>query len=139
MTALERLADLRKQLAHVEQLAASRTVTVAELRRDLSLHNDVMFGLLVICQGVIDVAAEIASREGLRFQDYTEAVRALVTVEEFSEELVDDLEPLPGFRNIVIHEYTEVDLEQVVRALERLAAVHEFVRCATSAIERHAD
>ena len=47
------------------------------LERDLSLHNDVLFSLLTVCQLVIDIAGELAGRRGQRFEDYTEAIRSL--------------------------------------------------------------
>lgn len=96
MTALERLADLRAHLEHLEALSDGRRIDEAALRADRSLRNDVLFSLLMICQAVIDIAGEIVGRHGLRFQDYTEAVRALESVEGFSAEMVRALEPLPG-------------------------------------------
>ena len=55
--------------------------SAAQLETDLSLHNDVLFSLLVVCQSVIDIAGEVAGRKGIRFQDYTGAIRALRQVE----------------------------------------------------------
>lgn len=136
MTALERLADLRANLDHLASILAGRELAVEELRQDRSLRNDVLFSLLMICQGVIDVAGEIAGRHGLRFQDYTEAVRALEQVEGFSTELVRRLEPLPGFRNVLIHEYVALDVEHVAAALRELESIREFVRLAAAEIER---
>ena len=73
---VERLAELRRHLDHLRDLrprVQSRTV----LERDLSLHNDVLFSLLTVCQVVIDIAGEISARRGDRFEDYTQAVRNL--------------------------------------------------------------
>jgi uncharacterized protein YutE (UPF0331/DUF86 family) len=33
---------------------------------------------------------------------------------------------LPGFRNVVIHEYVALDLDRVVDALNRLAPIERF-------------
>lgn len=41
------------------------------LQRDLSLHNDMLFSLLPVCQLVIDLGGELSARRGLRFEDYT--------------------------------------------------------------------
>lgn len=38
------------------------------------------------------------------------------------------VERLPGFRNVVIHEYVALDLERVVEALDDLGPVEEFLR-----------
>jgi len=122
---VERLAELRLQLDHLRELQP-RVTSAEALRRDLSLHNDVLFSLLTICQLVIDLAGELSARHGLRFEDYTEAVRNLASLPEFPDELIDDLEGLPGFRNILIHEYVSLDLKRVVTALEHLQSLEEF-------------
>ena len=124
---VERLADLHLHLAHLRQIAP-RARDAAALHADLSLHNDVLFSLLVVCQAVIDLAGELAGRRGIRFQDYTEAVRALRSVEGIPPELVGDLEGLPGFRNVLVHEYVALDYGLVLEALGKLDAVERFAR-----------
>lgn len=121
----ERLAELRRHLEHLRELRPR--VTSAEiLRRDLSLHNDVLYSLLTLCQLVIDIAGELGARQGLRFEDYTAAVRNLASYPEFSDALVRQLALLPGFRNVLIHEYVSLDFERVIQALDRLQPVEEF-------------
>jgi uncharacterized protein YutE (UPF0331/DUF86 family) len=100
---VERLAELRRHLDHLRQIRP-RVVGREALERDLSLHNDVLFSLLTICQLVIDVAGELSARRGDRFEDYSQAVRNLSRDVRFPDELVQELERLPGFRNVVIHE-----------------------------------
>jgi uncharacterized protein YutE (UPF0331/DUF86 family) len=122
---VERLAELRRHLDHLRELRP-RVVDAAALRRDLSLHNDVLFSLLTVCQLVIDLAGELSSRHGLRFESYTESVRNLGAIPDFPPGLAAELERLPGFRNILIHEYVSLDLERAVEALDRLAPVERF-------------
>jgi uncharacterized protein YutE (UPF0331/DUF86 family) len=82
----------------------------------------------MVAQLVIDIAGELAARRGDRFEDYTEAVRSLARDERFPTDLVRELERVPGFRNIVIHEYVALDLDRVVDALGRLEPIRQFVR-----------
>ena len=124
---VERLAELRKHLDHLRMLEP-KVEGPASLRDDLSLHNDVLFSLLTASQLVIDIAGELGARRGLRFEDYTEAVRNLSAWEEFPQELVDRLARLPGFRNILIHEYVSLDYEQVVGAIRDLEPIAQFAR-----------
>jgi uncharacterized protein YutE (UPF0331/DUF86 family) len=86
----------------------------------------VLFSLMQVCQLVIDMAADLAARQGLRYEDYTSSVRSLALLPEFPPTLVEDLEKLPGFRNILVHEYVSLDFERVIEALDRLAPVEEF-------------
>jgi len=123
---VERLAQLRLYLDHLKQIR-SRVTGREALERDLSLHNDVLFSLLTVCQLVIDIAGELSARRGERFEDYTEAIRNLARDDRFPPALVRELERLPGFRNVVIHEYVALDLERVVEALDRLSPVEDLV------------
>jgi len=126
---VERLAELRRHLDHLREIRPRVTGREA-LERDLSLHNDVLFSLLTVCQLVIDLAGDLAARRGDRFEDYTEAVRSLARDARFSPELVRKLERLPGFRNVVIHEYVALDLDRVVEALDDVGPVEEFLEIA---------
>jgi uncharacterized protein YutE (UPF0331/DUF86 family) len=122
---VERLTELRRHLDHMHEIRP-RVTSPEELKRDLSLHNDVLFSLLTICQLVIDIAGELSARHGERFSDYTQSVRNLASWPEFSPRLVQDLSRLPGFRNVLIHEYVTLDFRRVIEALDRLAPVEEF-------------
>jgi len=130
---VERLADLRRHLDHLRTIRP-RVTDAARLASDLSLHNDVLFSLLVVCQSVIDVAGELAGRRGIRFQDYAGAIRALRQIEGFPPDLIEGLLDLPGFRNVVIHEYVDLDYTRVIEALDRLDPLDRFLR-AVAAIE----
>lgn len=124
---VERLAELRRHLDHLREISpavSSRDV----LARDMSLRNDVLFSLLMVAQLVIDIAGELAARRGDRFEDYTGAVRSLAADGRFSSDLLRSLERLPGFRNVLIHEYVALDLDRVIDALHELEPVERFCR-----------
>lgn len=122
---IDRLAELRKHLDHLRDLRPR--VTSAELLRDdISLSNDVLHSLQIVCQVVIDIASELSARRKLRFQDYTDAVGNLAAIPEFPEKIARDLKKLPGFRNVLIHEYVTLDYTQVIDALDRLHTVEDF-------------
>lgn len=122
---VERLSELRRHIDHLRDLAP-RVGDRAALERDLSLHNDVLFSLLMVSQLVIDIAGELSARQGHRFEDYTGAIRNLARDARFPAGLVGELERLPGFRNVVIHEYVTLDLDRVVDAVKRLEPIERF-------------
>jgi uncharacterized protein YutE (UPF0331/DUF86 family) len=43
------------------------------------------------------------------------------------EDLVRDLARLPGFRDVLIHEYVALDMARVVAALDGLAPIRRFL------------
>jgi uncharacterized protein YutE (UPF0331/DUF86 family) len=122
---IDRLAELRRHLDHLHELRP-RIAGPEALRQSISLSNDVLHSLQIVCQVVIDIASELSARRGLRFQDYTEAVRNLAAMPGLSPSVAQDLEKLPGFRNVLIHEYVALDYGRVIEALDRLGAVEEL-------------
>lgn len=131
---VERLAELRRHLEHLRALRP-RVTGAAALERDLSLHNDVLYSLLTVCQLVIDIAGELSAKNGRRFETYSEAIRNLASDERFPPEMVASLEKMPGFRNVLVHEYVALDMRRVVDALDQLAPVEQFADV-VAAIER---
>ncbi len=123
---VERLVELKRYLDHLAAIRP-RVTGRAAIERDMSLRNDVLFSLPSVSQLVIDIAGELSARRGERFEDYTEAVRNLRLDERFPTDLVEQLEPLPGFRNVIVHEYVALDLDRVIEALQLLAPVERFL------------
>jgi len=123
---VERLAELRRHLDHLRALRP-RVPGREALERDLSLHNDVLFSLLTMCHRVIDIAGELSARRGERFEDYAGAIRSLGRDARFPPDLVRSLERLPGFRNVLVHEYVALDLQRAVEALEELDPIERFL------------
>ena len=76
---------------------------------------------------MIDVASELSARQGLAFDDYTQAVRNLGQMDLVEEDVLARLERLPGFRNVVVHEYVTLDFDRVVGALDDLGPIREFL------------
>ncbi len=123
----ERLSEAQRYLDHLEKRRAG-IGGPTDLERDLALRNDVLFSLLMIAQLVIDICGELSTRANLRFGDYTEAVMNLGKLEGFPPEIVHALRPLPGFRNIVVHEYVGLDYERVMAAADGLQPVRDFIK-----------
>jgi uncharacterized protein YutE (UPF0331/DUF86 family) len=131
---VERLAELRRHVDHLQDVRP-RVGGREDLERDLSLHNDVLFSLLTVCQLVIDVAGELSAQRGEAFEDYTTAVRNLSRDERFPADLVAQLARLPGFRNVLIHEYVALDLERVVEALDELDPIERFLEIVRTIVD----
>ena len=121
---VERLAELRRHLDHLRTLRPRASAEA--LAADLSLHDDVLFSLLMVCQLVIDLAGELSARRGMAFEDYRQAVRNLAGMSLVTPDTVAALERLPGFRNVLVHEYVALDLERAVEAMDQLGPVEEL-------------
>lgn len=124
---IDRLDHIRRHVDHLRELRP-RVTDREVLETDLSLHNDVLFSLIAICQFIIDIGSELSARRHLRFQNYKEAVQNLMAYPEFPPALIQEMAQLPGFRNVVVHEYLTLDYTLVITALDRLDSVEEFAR-----------
>lgn len=122
----QRERELLRQLSHLRAIR-TRVRGRESLEKDLSLANDVRFSLLRVSQSVVGIAGKLSSRQGDRYEDYTEAVRNLERDKRFPAGLVRKLERLPGFRNVVIHEYVALDLDRVIEALDELEPIEQFL------------
>lgn len=91
VTVLDRLAVLREYLDHLRNLHP-RVTDPEILRGDLSLRNDVLRSLQVVCQALFDIAGDLSVRRGLRFKSYSEVIRNLSAFPEFSDSLAQGLE-----------------------------------------------
>lgn len=132
----ERLNDLRRHLDHLAELSpqGSRSLTAAALRGDLSLANDVAYSLLMVTQRTIDVAAELSTRRGLRFEDFQEAIRNLAIHEEFPDALIRKLEPLPDLRNHLI--FGQLEPERALDYLGKLEGVERFAQAVGRIVQK---
>ena len=54
------------------------------------------------------------------------AIEALREAEVLSVDLAHRLAPDAGFRNILVHEYLEIDWTEVLKKLQRLEDSHKF-------------
>ncbi|MFN2431302.1 MAG: HepT-like ribonuclease domain-containing protein [Gemmatimonadota bacterium] len=91
----------------------------AEGRVHRESDMDVLFSLQMVCQLVIDIAGELSARRGCASRTYTTAIRNLHALERFPQAVVQELERLPGFRNVLVHAYVDLDLDRAVQAASR--------------------
>lgn len=124
---IDRLSRLRRELDHLREIRP-RVTDPESLSEDLSLRNDVLHSLQVVCQAVVDIASEISARRYLRYQDYTQAVQNMAAIPEIPPATARVLAKLPGFRNVLVHEYLALDYSRVIEALDNLDPVEEFAR-----------
>lgn len=106
-------------LDHVRYLRAIDGLTVEVLRRDRRLRNDVLMELTQAIQDVTDLAGHACADEGLGAPaSAAEAFELLAEAGRIDRDLAGRLQRAAGMRNLVVHEYTHIDPEHVVRAVE---------------------
>jgi len=79
----------------------------------------VCHALLLSIQASVDIATGIAVMKTPRRPDtYRETFQVLGHYRIIPEDLAKELSRLAGFRNILVHEYTALDIHRVYRVLQ---------------------
>lgn len=102
------------------------------LLSDADRLGAVKYVFVTAIEGCLNAAQHICSSEGWGPPETNaDALRLLGRHEVLSQTLADDLARAVGFRNVLVHGYAEVDDHQVVRFLDRLDVLTDFVTAVT--------
>ena len=108
-----RLRELSKRLKRIE---AKRPPSAAALARDEDLQDILSRNLSLAIQTCIDIAAHLCAAHGQVPQTAGDAFVQLGKLKLVDKGLAQRLQLAAGFRNVLVHEYTEVDWDIVLRA-----------------------
>lgn len=133
---------IAKKLEQIEQalevLERQRKYSAKDLERSLETRWMVERGLEVMMQAVFDIGAHVLAADKKNdWEDYAGLIEKLglhgVVPEGFARRFRD----MAGFRNVLVHEYLEIDLHILERVLkEELENFHKFVRYIMEYLER---
>lgn len=113
------LAHLRELDAAVSDWERYQSITLDVLRTDRDKQNMVLHALLVSIQASIDIANHlIATSSSRRPETYRESFAILSDEGLIPEDLAIQLSDLAGFRNVLVHLYCRLDLDEVFVVLQ---------------------
>jgi len=112
-------ARLRELSRRLKRVAAKRPASLRQLTHDEDLQDIVSRNLELAIQACIDVAAHLCGAYGVVPASSGEAFRALADLGLIAPALAQRLNRAVGFRNVLVHEYTDVDWKIVLRVIER--------------------
>ena len=112
----------------VGRLRSWLPVTVDRLEEDLMLRWAVTHGLHIAAEALFDAGGHILAGEFQEVVDeYREIPPRLLARGVISLETAKRLESLAGFRNVLVHEYADIDLRRLHTGLRRLDDLEAFV------------
>lgn len=122
---------VRTKLGHLEEAVAGLTdkqdCSLTEYRNDPDLRDVVERRFVKAIQASIDVAAHIVASEGYREPtDYGELFRILEAEGELTPTVADSMVEYAGFRNVLAHEYADIQDHLVHEHLESLEPFRRF-------------
>lgn len=123
---LRRIADLE---VYFGQLATYRDVDLQEYRGDWRTQRVVERTLHLAIETCMDIADHIVADRRLRVPETgADTFEILAEAGVLSGELGTSLARMVGFRNILVHDYTRLDPELVLKALKTEARDFERFR-----------
>lgn len=123
---------VRRKLLEIDEasahLRAWSPVTVAQLESDQQLRWAVERGLQVAAEALFDAGAHVLAAEFQEAVDeYRQVPPRLLARGVLSAETAGRLKGLAGFRNVLVHDYADIDPRRLVVGLERLGDFDAFV------------
>lgn len=116
--------ELSERLGRLEPLKAKSKV---EFEADPYLRDIAERNLEVAAQCVLDISHRLISLTGAQKpRDYYEAISRLGELGVLAPEFAAHLAPLAGFRNILVHEYLQVDWDEVYKNLQQIDDLARF-------------
>lgn len=121
------LLELRDMKRYVDFLKSYKETSIDKLRSDYMLRSAIERNFQLALESVLDVGEMIISIENFRRpEEYREVIEILGEEGVLSREFAEEFAPAAGFRNILVHKYTEVDLDELHRRLQNLKDFDTF-------------
>ena len=123
----EQSSRLKRLEESLRELEGFKGVTTADLEASRRTRWALRYGLMESIQAMIDISCAMVSRHNLGYPDsYADCVRVLRRHDVLPDDLADRLIRAVGMRNILVHEYLDVDDELLLKALDRLSDFRVF-------------
>lgn len=115
--------------ADLQDLMEKQAVSNREYHNDRDLQAIVERRFETSIQACLDIAAHIVTAEGFREpSDYGDLFRILEAEGILSPTTADQMVEMAGFRNVLAHEYADLDVDRVHEQLQNLEQFRTFAR-----------
>jgi len=126
LTVSDRLQKLEANLTELGKFRSEWTSD--QIAGDTSKQWAIRYGIFESIQIVIDCACHIVSERNLGNPNtYLDCLKLIHKFHYINNELLQSLKPIVGLRNILIHEYIDIELDQLISDLTDLSPFHQFI------------
>lgn len=131
----DHLRELEQAMSDWERY---QSISLKELKTDRDKRNMVLHAMLVAIQATIDIANHLIAERSLRKPStYRESFEILSDEGVIPTELANSLSDLAGFRNVLVHIYWGLDLDEVHGVLvSELKHLREFRERAVEEVKK---
>jgi len=116
----EKISEKLKYLEiSLNYLKSRRDITLEDLQSNYELRSAIERNFQVAIEAAIDVSEMIISEEGAKMPEtYREAFLRLGEIGVIPRDFSTRLAQMAGFRNILVHQYSELDLNRLLEFLK---------------------
>ena len=108
------LAKAGSVKSHLNRVFEKCNVDLVDFLNDIDRQESVLFNIQMAVQNCIDIAAHIISEEGFGVPGSTTEMFYLLEKNGYlKHDLTETMVKAVGFRNLIVHEYAKLELEQV--------------------------
>ena len=114
---------------HLKRIGEKREITIDEFTNNIDIQDILLFNIQVAIQNCIDIASHIISDENLGIAGSTSEIFYLLQENNYiSADLTEKLIGAVGLRNLLVHEYGNLDLKKVYKIIQSdIEDLREFV------------
>ena len=115
---------------HLKRIKGKRDVSLDRFLSDVDVQDIVLFNLQIAIQSCIDIASHIISDEELGVAGSTSEIFYILQENNYIDaQLTEKIVSAVGFRNLVAHEYGNLDLKKVYKIIhEEMEDIQVFLR-----------
>jgi uncharacterized protein YutE (UPF0331/DUF86 family) len=99
---------------HLRRVIEKRNTDLQSFLEDIDRQESILFNLQIAVQNCIDIAAHIISEEGFGVPGSTNEMFYLLEENGYLDRnLTEKMVKAVGLRNLIVHEYSKIELEQI--------------------------
>ena len=133
------LLKLKYLQKYTEFLNKYKDIVKNKLEEDYILKSAIERNLQLALESVIDISEVIISEENLRKpEEYKETITLLVELKILTDKFAKKFAPAMGLRNILVHQYTKIDINKLHKHLkEDLEDFNTFAKAIIKYLEKN--
>ena len=115
---------------HLNRVFEKRNTDLGTFLKNIDIQESVLFNIQMAIQNCIDIAAHIISDEGLGVPGSTNEMFYLLEEKSYLDnEITEKMVKAVGLRNLVVHEYSKIDLERIFEVTQKdITDLNEFLK-----------
>lgn len=129
-----KLQKLERYLMHLKK---HEGVDADCLENDLDQAWIILHGLQICIQVVLDIGNHLLAEAGVSVKEYADIFPQLARLEIIPDDYALSIKGMAGLRNLLVHEYAELDMDKIVDVLNnRLDDFRFFSACVMKYMEK---